>query len=71
MADKIRTVKVKTKIPNVEDYVSTKNGKYFKQVSKTALELRLDKIFKNEELKKLNTFIIKPKQAYCTNSELI
>lgn len=67
----MRKIKVKIGIPNVEDYISIRYGDYFKLVSKTALELRLDKHFNNKKLKKLNTFIIKPKQAYCKNDDKI
>ena len=66
-----RVIKIKAEIPNVEKYISNHYGKYFKLISKTALELRLDKYFDNKKLKKLNTFIIKSKQAYYKNHNMI
>lgn len=56
----------------VEDWKLKKHKKddVVEKVSKQALEIRFDKIFDNSELKSLNTFIIKPKQAYYNNTEL-
>lgn len=68
---KNKKIKVKIGIPNVEDYIYNHYGPYFKLVSKSALELPFDKLFKNKKFKKLNTFVIKPKQAYYMNHELI
>ena len=55
----------------VEDWKTKKHKKddVVKKVSKQALEIRFDEIFDNPELVSLNTFIIKPKQAYYNNTE--
>lgn len=56
----------------VEEWKTKKHKKddVIEKVSKQALEIRFDKLFDNDELKSLNTFIIKPKQAYYNNTEL-
>lgn len=56
----------------VEDWKTKKHKKddVVKKVSKQALEIRFDEIFDNPELVSLNTFIIKPKQAYYNNTDL-
>lgn len=56
-----------------EDYKNQKGYKqYIKKVSKHTLEIKFDEIFEidAEYAKKLNIFIIKPKQAYYNNDDL-
>lgn len=53
---------------HVEDYINEKHKEYLKKVSKHAIEIKFDEIFKDPSLKDLNIFILKPKQAYYNNT---
>lgn len=53
----------------VEDWKNKKRkSDVLKKISKQALEIRFDEIFGCKEYKTLNTFILKPKQAYYNNT---
>lgn len=56
--------------PLIEKYRSAIYGKSIKMISNQAIEIRFDKIFKtrNDEF---NIFILKPKQAFYNNHDLI
>lgn len=53
----------------VEQFRKDTYGKYIKNISKQAVAIQFSKIFKTDD--KLDNFIIKPKQAYYNNHDLI
>lgn len=53
----------------IVDFVKEEYGKYIKNISKQAVSIEFEKYFKTDDT--LNTFIIKPKQAYYNNHTFI
>lgn len=51
----------------VEEYIKKHHNHYIKKISKHALEVKFDEKFDNPNIKDINIFIIKPKQAYYNN----
>lgn len=60
-------------IPLVEDYIENnadKDDAILTEPSKHTLAIQFDKLCSNENLEEINVFIIKPKQAYYSNTHL-